>query len=281
MVSLHVSSLRRSWWLTLALGIVLVTGEARAQGQLTTPLRGPPIAFRPSTVTPPFPQPGSIIFGPSLGPNGFPPGPQVGARYTAQLMPGKPTIPLLNNGSLNIWLNPLPRLPNQIAYTYQATLPEGDRLAKNGIVDDPNLLPVLGYSPILPLPYGPGATVPGFQLGALAPIDANILNFMGNNFARRRMAYQMYANQMQQLQQAQTLAAMAILAQQPTPFQAAAPAGYGAQGYGFGNPVFGGYGGLAFPVKDKAKDKDKDKEKDDDKKDDKKFGKGFSDKKDS
>ncbi len=294
MVSPHVSSRKkRNCGIALALALILLTAEiARAQNTLTTPLRGPPIAFRPSTVTPQFtPNGATVIFGPAGGTPGAPPFPQVGQRYTAQLFPGQPPTSLVNNGNLNVWLNPVPHLPNQIPYTYQATIPEGDRLAKNGIVDDTNLLPTIGFSPILPLPFGPGATVPGFQLGALAPIEANILNFMGDQFARRRLAMQLAFAQAQQ--QAMMAAAAAVRQQQQLPlqpFQAAAPVGgFGAAQFGFGNqPRMNAFGGA--PVQDKVKNKDDDKKddgkkddanKDDDKKDEKKFGKGYAEKKDS
>src|SRR5262245_13498318 len=100
MIASFVSLAR--WGAAPALAVILLTADASAQ----TPMRGPPLAFRPST-TIPFAQPGNVIFGPALGGvNGFPTAPQVGNRVFSQLMPGKPQIPLLNNGSLSVWLNP-------------------------------------------------------------------------------------------------------------------------------------------------------------------------------
>jgi hypothetical protein len=172
MISPRVSRLLRGGKFVFALVLVL-GGIDVASAQ--TPMRGPPLAFRPST-TIPFKTPGPFIYGPSLGPNGFPVGSQIGNRYVAQLMPQKATPQLLNNGSLSVWLNPVPEFPNTLQFTYFASLPVGDRLGKNGVVYDAELTNNIGFSPTLPL-VGANATFANFLFPSIPPIDNNVMNF--------------------------------------------------------------------------------------------------------
>jgi hypothetical protein len=159
----------------LAVGVLGTLLLSASVAPAQTPLRGPPIAFRPST-TAPFPQPGVIIFGPSIGPQGFGIGPQRGARFSAQLLPQKATAPLLNNGSLAVWLNPVPEFPNTIAFSYFASIPVGDRLGKNGVVYDAELTNNIGFSPTLPI-VGANATFANFLFPSIPPISNNVVNF--------------------------------------------------------------------------------------------------------
>jgi hypothetical protein len=93
-------------------------------------------------------------------------------------MPHKPVIPLVNNGNLTLWINPIPDAPNQIQFTYQASLPQGDRLGKNGVVYDAELMANLGFSPVLPI-VGANATFANFLFPSIPPIANNVLNFKG------------------------------------------------------------------------------------------------------
>lgn len=272
MVSLHRPFLRQGRWLTLALGTALVTA-----GSLSAdPLRGPPISLRPSTYilfAPPGagPQP----FGPAFGPQGTQAfagglvGNQIGpygaiaqspfaGRYTAQLMPGKPLIPLLNNGSLHVQQNPAPAgTPNINPYTYIAGLPLGDRLGVNGVFYDPELVPNYGFTPSS-LMTPNQSFVPPYSYGAI----------LGQSFQRQRMMamYSAYAayNQM----------AMTGYGQQVPAF---APQPFGGNVYGYAQPALvaanapaamnpNAFAGFNNAATDKKKD---DKKKDDKKKDDK------------
>jgi hypothetical protein len=56
----------------------------------------------------------------------------------------RPTVALLNNGSLQTSANPNAKLPNQIPFIYIAAMPLGDRLGNNGVFYDTGLLPNLG-----------------------------------------------------------------------------------------------------------------------------------------
>jgi hypothetical protein len=250
------NTLSLRWWVGSWAVLLLAADASQAQ----TPLRGAPIAFRPST-TVPFMRPGSIIFGPSLTPGG-PPGPQIGNRFVSQLMPEKATAPLLNNGSLQVSINPNPNLPNSIPFTFMAALPLGDRLGKNGVVFDPELLANIGFSPTVPL-IGANVTWGPYLFPSIPPIQQNILNFGGDMFRRQRM-----------MQDAALMAAAMAMPALPLPAAGAAPApaaGAAAAPAPFGNPrpIFGGGARPAADDKDKDDDKADDKVKDD-KKDDKK-----------
>jgi hypothetical protein len=246
MTASRSSGLRWGWAGAIA-ALLLAADVSLAQ----TPLRGAPLAFRPST-TIPFPRPGVQVFGPALGPNGSPPGPQIGNRFVSQLMPGKPEQPLLNNGSLQVSINPAPNLPNSIPFTYIAALPLGDRLGKNGVVYDPELLANIGFSPTLPL-VGANATFGPYLFPSIPPIQNNILNFGGDFFNRQRAM-----NDALMAAAAQQMAAMNGPAGGPMAF---GPLGNGGGfGAGFNPPPI-------FNDNDNAKDKDNDKDRKDRKKD--------------
>ena len=145
-----VHSLPRRWVLASAPVVLLVSADLAAAQQL----RGPPLALRPSTFNlVGIPGPSYQAFGLAYGPQfNYTTGNQVGDRYTAQLMPGKGNIPLLNNGSLQISQNgALPGTPNVTPFEYIGALPIGDRLGKNAIFYDPELDTNIGFTPNQPL----------------------------------------------------------------------------------------------------------------------------------
>src|SRR5262249_35187044 len=107
-----------SFALTLALSILAISGTS-AQAQ-------PPFRTNMPRQNFPMPQPARAA----------PPGTPVG------LLPPQ-DIPLVNNGSLATWPNPTAGLPNQLDFSYFASVPLGDRLMRNGVMYDTNLIPNL------------------------------------------------------------------------------------------------------------------------------------------
>ncbi len=106
------------------------------------------------------------------------------------VLPGKPLIPLLNNGSLQISPNPNPQFPNALPFTYIAALPLGDRLMMNGIQADPDLLPqALGGGGMGGGPGGNPGGNPGGQPGFPGPFPRGYNRQAAyNNAAYNQMA---------------------------------------------------------------------------------------------
>lgn len=126
-MALLLTILGRGRWLALVLGLYLVC-ESKLYAQLP-PIGGPP-----------------KLRGPAMG-------------AAMPLLPPKPPINLLNNGSLATWPNPNAILPNQHQFAYIAALPLGDRLGYNGIFYDQEIIPNVGI--FTPGMGGGGAPMPG------------------------------------------------------------------------------------------------------------------------
>lgn len=135
----------------------------------------------------------------------------------------KPSINLLDNGSLFTQQNNMPGLPNKAPFIYIATLPLGDRLGFYGYQYDPDLIPNVGIN----VPMGAGGMNQPQPQPQPFPPPIQGANFARQYYRQQMMAayYQTYMRQMMMM------------------------AAYNQAGYGQGNYGYNGFGttGYGYP----------------------------------